>query len=27
MNDMLTRLQRAAEQQRRFSADAAHELR
>ncbi len=27
MNDMLTRLHRAAEQQRRFSADAAHELR
>ena len=27
MNDMLTRLERAAEQQRRFSADAAHELR
>lgn len=27
MNDMLSRLQRAAEQQRRFSADAAHELR
>jgi signal transduction histidine kinase len=27
MNDMLTRLERAADQQRRFSADAAHELR
>jgi signal transduction histidine kinase len=27
MNDMLSRLERAADQQRRFSSDAAHELR